>query len=290
MPDILTIEVSTVEHLLHHVSETSAGWEREGNVRPWFRGQADAGLPPLPSVFRREYDEFTMTSTFRLKALAFGDTPETGRLDQWLFLGQHFGLPTRLLDWTESVLFACFFAVAQWAACDQPEECYRSQHMGIWMLHPLALNRLSKVPGFPNTWTKKNIANENCRMAFHPKVERAQMVEACALRPSRYPLAIQASAVDRRVVVQRSCFTVHGTDERDFETMLTDTDLVPGGYFRKFIVPRAVAPRLLEVLTDMGISFSTVYPDFKGLADELRHRFGPKPTLHSLADVAPHSP
>src|SRR6266542_251457 len=281
MSFILTIEVSTVELLLHYVAEHSGRWERTGNVRPWFRGQADAGRPPLPSVFRGHHDEFTMTSMFRLKALAFGNTPETGRLDQWLFLGQHFGLPTRLLDWTESPLFACLFAVAQWAASDRPEECYASPHMAIWMLHPVALNGLSGIDTFPNTWTHGNIGNENCRMAFHPTNEHSRMIESGQLKPSVFPLAIQASAVDRRVVVQRSCFTIHGTDQRDFESMLLETDLVRNGYFRKFIIPRSVAPRMLDVLTDMGISFSTIYPDFTGLATELRNRFGPKPALRS---------
>jgi len=278
---VVTLPEANLQLLLHHIEETNRNWERAGNVRPWFRGQADAGEPLLPSVFRAAYDEFWMTSTFRLKALAFGPTPETNRLDQWLFLMQHYGLPTRLLDWTESPLLAAFFSVAHWLDSEKPEENCRDPHMAVWMLQPIELNKPSGFNTFPNTWTGNHHGSETFRMAFHPPEQYA------ALNPSTYPLAVQASAVDRRVAVQQSCFTIHSRDQRDLETILADTPLAGGGYFRKFILPRAEAPKLFQELDSVGISFSTVFPDLPGLAKQFKFRFGPKPTHKRCAGPAP---
>ncbi len=286
---VLDTEITALPQLLSLIKEYGAAWRHVGNARPWFRGQADAGEPLLPGVFRGEYDEFQMTSTFRLKALAFGATPDTDRLDQWLFLAQHFGLPTRLLDWTESPLFACFFAVSQWALSPKPEEAYKSRNMGIWMLNPVELNRHSAgLPAFPNTW-KAIPGRENFRLAFESEKRAAELIVTEDMAPTKFPLAVQASAVDRRVVVQRSCFTIHGTDQRDFERLHDDEGLLAGN-FRKFSIPRNEAPALLEELANIGVSFSTIYPDFSGLAMELRSRFGPKPKLLYVNDSSANSP
>jgi FRG domain len=274
--------------LLRQIREDTKTWRVGAHIRPWFRGQADAGEGPRPSLFRKSYDEFWMTAMFRLKAISFARTPETSRLDQWLFLMQHHGLPTRLLDWTESPLVACFFAVERWLISERPEENYSSPDMGIWMIHPAELNKLTSpgLNGFPNTWTSGNVAHENFRLAFHTPEQKAEMFARSRSRPSEYPLAVLPSNVDSRVSVQRSCFMVYGKDERNVEDMLRNTSLVSDGFFKKYTISRGKAPAMLAELEAMGVSFSSVYPDLGGLATELRIRFGP-PSTHIYAPVEP---
>src|SRR4051812_40175797 len=106
-------EVRSVEEYIQCVKRDTKDWELIPGCSPWFRGQACAAHPPLPGILRpgAGINERSVTERFANLAPIFGDTPARSMYDEWLYLMQHVGVPTRLLDWSEGALIGLYFAV-----------------------------------------------------------------------------------------------------------------------------------------------------------------------------------
>ena len=83
-------------------------------------------LVPPDSVKSREWNEKEILRLFKEQSLPYVDFMPTNDWD-WLALGQQYGLPTRLLDWTGNPLVACYFAVEQPGDDDSVIYAYRNK-------------------------------------------------------------------------------------------------------------------------------------------------------------------
>lgn len=112
-------------------------------IHSWFRGQSQI-WDLKPRIFRDEFlemrpdIEFILVEEFKKRSPPFLDGLPTSNLD-WLFLMQHHGLPTRLLDWTESPLIALYFAVSK----------HEKKPGELWALNPDAMDKQGNDIGLP---------------------------------------------------------------------------------------------------------------------------------------------
>jgi hypothetical protein len=211
---------------------------------PWWRGQSDRAWPLKPCIFRIDRgprSEQNIITTFKLRAPSrYPGCPSHDDAGGWLSLMQHYRVPTRLLDWTESILVALYFAVNESQNVDGQ----------LWALNPNKLNSL--YIGEARTLTLKHCSVAHVlNAAFDGAI---LPVEAFAVVPTE---------VDIRMLLQQSMFTIHS--EGTALEMLSGSE----SCLYRWVIPAEAKQELRSQLGRMGISGTTLFPDLEHLATDL---------------------
>lgn len=244
--------IASLSEYLEKINQLTAGWYFPTGSHPWFRGQSDESLAPMPSLFRKSRKEHDLTTVFIQRAGMYTNDSLPKSPAQWLSLMQHVGLPTRLLDWTESAAVNLYFAVFPDVSTDA----------AVWMLDPIELNKLSSITNLPASDTDP--VKQSYQLAFGWQQPN---------NPPKYPIAVFPTHVHVRMAVQRGCFTIHGSDKRSFVAQFENHSLCSDKRLIKFIISAKDREKLKKEIYLLGIKHSSLFPDLDGLAKELCDTF-----------------
>ena len=215
----------------------------------WWRGQASIGWKIHPSLYHNGMaakEANMVLRFFNYARVRHREVPDANDGPAWLFLMQHYGLPTRLLDWTQSPLIAAHFAVRE------PE--FLEQDGVVWGLQPTLLNKDQT-----ESEVIFGVGNQRVRPIFD---------DAWKSTPSEHGkakvLAITAQHVDVRQMVQSSEFTVHATPHPIEELQNADRFVV------QVKIPSAAKRGMQQALNLLHIKDSYLFPDLEHLARELQ--------------------
>ena len=217
----------------------------------WFRGHSESHYSLTPSALRyrtvtKRSQALQLISEFkRIADIKLHRPPSFDNGLMWAQIAQHYGLLTRLLDWTESATAALYFA-CQKADCDGM----------VFLLNPIELNRLSYPlrPRVLDTEQDKKLIlrylNSGVREA----------------KRGSYPLAVNPVWNSDRLMIQKGKFTLHGN------RFTLDRGKVPS--LVALLILREVKETLLSELQRVGVDEMTLFPELEHACMHLKRHAG----------------
>lgn len=286
MPKVTVYTIESVPEFARHAQDllpdtSAAPVERkmEGN---WYRGVGRGKTHGLkPGLFRHTSLkdprslmrlERVMLEDFRRQAVFHNETNNGNSEDadfRLLFIMQHYGIPTRLLDWSTNPLIALYFALS---TAPLVKGRY-AEEAAVWVMNPVFWNQHAlamldhKDLGAISHGTKP-------ATAYGPKQIINGELEASAMASMQErPAAILGIANNARMFAQRGVFTIFGKDLSPMEKQY-EKENFPEGALVKIVIPKECISEMLIVLVRLGYTDSVSFPDLQGLAMEIRRSRG----------------
>jgi FRG domain len=200
---------------------------------------------------------------------------------EWYFLMQHYDLPTRLLDWSESSLVGLFFAVYDYRQLKAGGD-YRSREKSsgkkkiekrqtmaaVWMMDPVTLNRQSLGTSFAEGWPLLRHDDELIQkyLSYRPGTDKHE--DGSPYEWPANPVAIMPPSTNPRLTAQKGMFVLFGLEDVALESRFNwnssgDPRLI------KYEIPAHAIPEMRVNLRRAGITPALLFPELSMLSSDI---------------------
>jgi hypothetical protein len=242
------------EALYEHSWNDELGLFRSSHA---YRGGADAAADLRSGLIRIGGDpelERQLMRAFR-KYAAQDAVPHDTDWD-WLALGQHHGLPTRLLDWTYSPYVALHFATQSLEDYDRDGVVWTVDYVRAHELLPQRLREELEDEG-ANVFTTELLA---------------EAAPSLADLEGEFVLFVEPPSFDHRIVNQYALFSVVSPAEARMDEWMADHPELA----QRIVIPAELKWEVRDKLDQANITERVLFPGLDGISRWLARYYTPR--------------
>lgn len=260
------IRITTLEELMPLLTEQEFRPDLDRNRSSYlYRGMPDASYKMATSLKRnckhlQKSLEPAILENFA-KYAEIGEPTISESVWRQMILGQHYGLPTRLLDWTHSPLVGLHFATTE-----RKLERMDDHDCMVWRIDIQELYSL-----LPDNY--QAVVNKNQSTIFSVDMlgQITKSLEQYDKDMSdKSMIIIEPPSINQRIVNQYSFFSLVPMEMTDIEGFLdkyTNNTV-------KYVIDKSLRWRIRDMLDQLNMSERIVYPGLEGLSKWIaRHYF-----------------
>lgn len=175
-----------------------------------------------------------------------------------LIIGQHHGLPTRMLDWTYSSLVGLNFALTE-----RTKEDFITHDCVVWAIN------VEEIIGLLPTKYKKILKEQEAYVFTTDMLRSITLEEYDSDMMDRSFVILEPPSIDERIVNQYSYFSVVPSGIKDFEDFL---DTYTTETF-KYIISKDIRWQIREILDTMNVNERILFPGYDGICKWLKRHY-----------------